>query len=242
MQGEAALSQGQSPCQEHASSASKRAHSKSGSSLNGSVGAMPRSPRAHVSGGIFHVTSRGNRGEAIFIDELTRTRFLQTLELAIVRSGWRCFAYCLMTNHFHLVVAMKNPTLSAGMHWLNGCYAQWFNRRHGFKGHLFEERFHAEPVGSEAHLLELSRYVPLNPVRAGMCAHPADWPWSSYRMMVGLGGPGFASPEPVLALFGRRESAARAAYSAFVHDGLRRVREARAQGTVPGTWLDQPKP
>jgi hypothetical protein len=147
-----------------------------------------------------------------------------------------------MTNHFHLVVAMKRPTLSAGMHWLNGCYAQWLNRRHGFKGHLFEDRFHSEPVESDAHLLELSRYVPLNPVRAGLCAHPADWPWSSYRATIGRERPRFLSAEPMLALFGRRETSARAAYEAFVADGLRRAHEGRVQGTVPGTWLDQPKP
>ena len=132
---------------------------------------MPRKPRAHLAGGIFHVTSRGNRGVDLFLDEVTRLRFLRMLQQTIARSSWRCLAYCLMTNHFHLVVTMEKPTLSAGMHWLNGCYAQWLNRRHGFKGHLFEDRFHSEPVESEAHLLELSRYLPLNPVRAGICSH-----------------------------------------------------------------------
>jgi putative transposase len=205
-------------------------------------GAMPRKPRAHVAGGIFHVTSRGNRGADIFLDEMTRLRFLLMLERTIAKSRWRCPSYCLMTNHFHLVAAMEEPTLSVGMHWLNGCYAQWFNRRHGYKGHLFEDRFHCEPVESEAHLLELSRYLPLNPVRAGICSHPADWPWSSYRATVGRERVRFLSAEPVLGLFGRSQETARVAYEAFVADGIRRVREARVQGTVPRTWLDQPKP
>jgi putative transposase len=203
---------------------------------------MPRKPRAHLAGGIFHVTSRGNRGVDVFLDEVTRLRFLRMLQQTIARSSWRCLAYCLMTNHFHLVVTMEKPTLSAGMHWLNGCYAQWLNRRHGFRGHLFEDRFHSEAVESEAHLLELSRYLPLNPVRGGLCRHPADWPWSSYRATIGRGRVGFVSAEPMLALFGRSGDKARIAYEAFVADGLRRVREAPVPGTVPGTGLDQPKP
>jgi putative transposase len=203
---------------------------------------MPRKPRAHVAGGIFHVTSRGNRGVPVFVDEATRLRFLRMLKRTIARSNWRCLAYCLMTNHFHLVVAMENPTLSAGMHWLNGYYAQWFNRRHGFKGHLFEDRFHSAPVESEAHLIELSRYVPLNPVRAGLCTYPGDWPWSSYCAMIGRERVSFLSAELVLGLFGPSEETARIAYEAFVSDELRRVREAHGEGTVPGTWLDQPKP
>jgi putative transposase len=163
---------------------------------------MPRSPRAHVAGGVFHVTSRGNRGADIFLDVVTRRRFLRILEKAVARSDWRCLSYCLMTTHFHLLVAMERPTLSAGMHWLNGCYAQWFNRRNSLKGHLFEDRFHSEPVESEAHLLEASRYLPLNPVRAGLCSHPAEWPWSSYRATIGREQPAFLSVEPILGLFG----------------------------------------
>jgi hypothetical protein len=123
------------------------------------------------------------------------------------------------------------------MHWLNGCYAQWFNRRHGFKGHLFEDRFHAEPVESESHLLEATRYVPLNPVRAGICDHPGEWRWSSYRALVGRAPQGFLSTGFVLSLFGRRADSARAEYEAFVEDGRRRLLSERVQGTVPGTWL-----
>jgi putative transposase len=199
---------------------------------------MPRSARNHLAGGIFHVTSRGNRGAPIYVDDVCRRRFLSFFDAVIVAAGWKCLAYCLMTNHFHLALAMEQPTLSGGMHWLNGCYAQWFNRRHGFKGHLFEDRFHSEPVESESHLLEVSRYIPLNPVRAGICSHPGAWRWSSYRAMTARGPSGRVSTDLVLPLFSRQEDRARLAYADFVEDGRRHVLAERVQGTVPGTWLD----
>lgn len=203
---------------------------------------VSRSARNHVAGGIFHVTSRGNRSADIYVDDHCRRRFLALLTLTIERAEWKCFSYCLMTNHFHLALELETPTLSAGMHWLNGCYAQWFNRRHGFKGHLFEDRFHSEAVETESHFLEVTRYLPLNPVRAGICDHPGEWPWSSYRALAGRAAPGFVSTDLVLPLFGRKLDMARRAYEAFVDDGRRRVLSERGPGTVPGTWLDQPKP
>jgi REP-associated tyrosine transposase len=199
---------------------------------------VPRVARNHVTGGLFHVTSRGNRSAEIYLDDPCRMRFLKLLKLTLHRHGWECFSYCLMTNHFHLALAMNEPTLSAGMHWLNGCYAQWFNRRHGLKGHLFEDRFHCEPVETESHFLEITRYLPLNPVRAGICYHPGEWPWSSYRALTGRAARGLVSIDAVLRLFGRNADTARAAYEAFVDDGRRRVLAERVQGTVPGTWPD----
>lgn len=189
---------------------------------------MPRMPRAHVAGGIFHVTSRGNRRAPVFADELDRFCFLGMLERTIARFDWKCLAYCLMTNHFHLVVGMREPLLSRGMHWLNGCYAQRFNGRHGFKGHLFEDRFYSEPVESHAHLLELTRYLPLNPVRARLCLHPAEWRWSSYGATVGRRPAGFVATDAVLDLFGRTRDLARVRYEAFVADGTARALEVHA--------------
>jgi REP-associated tyrosine transposase len=199
---------------------------------------MPRSARNHLAGGIFHVTSRGNRAAAIYVDDHCRRRFLALLTITIARADWKCLSYCLMTNHFHLALGMEKPTLSAGMHWLNGCYAQWFNGRHGFKGHLFEDRFHSERIETESHLLEVTRYLPLNPVRAGICDHPGEWPWSSYRAVVGRAPAGFVSADLVLPLFGRKVATARGAYEAFVDDGRRHVLNERVRGTVPGTRLD----
>ena len=205
------MPRGQSPLQEGYGLAPK-AHARQSRQIGACFrGGVPRSPRAHIAGGIFHVTSRGNRKTDVFLDDLARLRFLQMLARTITRSAWGCLAYCLMTNHFHLVVEMEKATLSEGMHWLNGCYAQWFNRRHGFKGHLFEDRFHSEVVESDAHLLELSRYLPLNPVRAGLCSHPGDWAWSSYREMLGRERTEFLSTGPMLGLFGRTRKTARAA-------------------------------
>jgi putative transposase len=199
----------------------------------GSLARVARSRRNHFAGGIFHISSRGNRAAAIYTDDISRDRFLLLLGFAVERSRWKCLSYCLMTNHFHLALGMEEPTLSAGMHWLNGCYAQWFNKRHGLKGHLFEERFHSEPVETQSHLLEVTRYLPLNPVRARICDHPGEWPWSSYRALAGRTPAGFVATELVLPLFGLRDDKARKAYEAFVDDGRRRVLRERGRGTVP---------
>jgi len=199
---------------------------------------VPRRPRAHFVGGLFHVTSSGNRGSALFLDDLCRERFIGLVELAVAKFEWRCVAYCLMTTHFHLAVDMEKPKLSAGMHWLNTCYAGWFNRRYGFKGHLFEDRFYSVAVEREAHMLEMSRYIVLNPVRAGICRHPGGWRWSSYRATVGRKETRFLSPEPILELFGKTRHQAREAYEAFILAGIGQGQNDRVPGTVPGTGLD----
>lgn len=146
-------------------------------------------------------------------------RFLAILDQATTRFGWRCLAYCLMTNHYHLVVQMREPVASRALHHLNGNYARWFNRRYGFRGHLFQRRFHAAEIESDWHLLEACRYVVLNPVRAGLARQPAEWPWSSYRATVGL--PSHSAQlalDDLLGFFGRRRRAAAEAYRFFVED------------------------
>jgi putative transposase len=123
-----------------------------------------------------------------------------------------------MPNHYHLVVETPNADLSIGMHRLNGGYARTFNRRYALDGHLFERRFHSVAVESDWHLLELSRYLALNPVRGGVCRRPADWPWSSYRALAELApAPPFLAVDKVLGYFGR-EGRARGAFRAFVND------------------------
>ena len=125
----------------------------------------------------------------------------------------------LMPNHYHLVIETPNAGLSRGMHRLNSTYAHLFNERHGVDGHLFQARFHSVLIETSSHLLELARYVVLNPVRARLCSHPAEWPWSSYRAMVGFG-----APEPLLSAnwlvtqFGSTAETARASFLAFVRD------------------------
>jgi putative transposase len=177
---------------------------------------VARSPREQAPG-IYHVTSRGNRGQAVFPVDDDHLRFLALVDAVCSKAGWVVHAYCLMPNHYHLLVEIDAPTLSMGFQRLNGVYAQTFNRRNHLVGHLFQGRFHSTRVESDAHLLELARYLPLNPVRARLCDEPADWPWSSYRATLGLSrlAP-WLSVDRVLELFALDRRRARAAFRNFV--------------------------
>jgi REP element-mobilizing transposase RayT len=145
---------------------------------------MPRPPRIHDEG-IYHVIARGNRRQAIFHDDDDRRFFITLFGRAVRRHKWRPLGHCLLTNHFHLVVDSPVGTLSRGMHYLNGVYARSFNEEHCVDGHLFEGRFRSRLVETESYLHELYRYLAFNPVRAGLCEHPSDWPWSSFRNLDG---------------------------------------------------------
>jgi REP element-mobilizing transposase RayT len=143
--------------------------------------------------------------------------FLLYLKDVIERHAWTCFAYCLMPNHFHLVVQTPQDDISRGMHRLNSRYAQWFNDTHQTDGHLFQDRFFSVIVDVEEHLVELLRYTALNPVRAGLCAVAEDWRWSSHAAVVGARPrPRFLAVDSALELFARRRADARRAYAAFV--------------------------
>jgi putative transposase len=127
-----------------------------------------------------------------------------------------------MPNHYHAVIETPEENLSAGMQYVNSRYAEWFNRRFGVDGHLFQGRFYSVLVEGDAHLLELSRYLPLNPVRAGLCSRPIEWRWSSYRAVAGFASPPtFLDVERVLGLFARTPVRARGMFQKFVHDPLR---------------------
>ena len=140
---------------------------------------VPRRLRQDLPDGFFHVTARGVNGERIYRSDADRVLFLRLLAEAPRRNAWRCHAFCLMGTHYHLVLEATVACLSRGLHRLNGVYAQLFNRRHGRTGHLFGERFHAWAVLDEDHLAATCRYVLANPVRAGLCSSPDDWPWSA---------------------------------------------------------------
>lgn len=139
---------------------------------------MPRILRTSLPDGFFHVTARGVDGAAIVRGEQDCRSYVSLLARTIRRYEWTCFAYCLMTNHVHLVVESGQPGLSAGVQYLHGTYALAFNRRHGRRGHLFGARFASWVIDTERHLWRACRYVYANPVRAGLCDRPQDWPWS----------------------------------------------------------------
>lgn len=142
---------------------------------------MARPLRIEFSGAVYHVTSRGNAQQNIFLCDDDRQAFLDLLGIACERFRWQCHAYCLMSNHYHLLIETQAPSLSKGMKYLNGTYTSAFNRRHFRIGHVFQGRYKAILVEKDAYLLELSRYIVLNPVRARMVRSAKDWPWSSYR-------------------------------------------------------------
>ena len=142
---------------------------------------MPRQPRRRVLHGTFHVTSRGVARTTLYRDADDYRLFLVLLRDAVDRWDWEMHVLCLMPNHFHLVVATTAPRLSAGLHRVNGIYAQSFNARYERSGHLFGDRFFARVIESEEHLHAACRYVLENPVRARLCATAVDWPWSASR-------------------------------------------------------------
>ncbi|WP_310384683.1 transposase [Roseateles sp.] len=143
--------------------------------------------RIEFAGATYHLTSRGDRRELIFEVDADAVRFLSVVAQGLERYDASLLAYCLMRNHYHLVVTTRREaSLSLLMRHINGIYTQAFNRHHGLVGHLFQGRFKAILVDTDSYLMELCRYVELNPVRAAMVASPADWPWSSYRAHVGL--------------------------------------------------------
>jgi putative transposase len=139
---------------------------------------MARRPRSQLPDGIYHVASRGSNHGTIFIDDVDRKTFLSLLGKVVAENEWTCHAFCLMTNHYHLIVETTRDRLSRGMHSLNGGYARRFNLRHDRDGHLFRSRYGVYVIEDERHLHDACAYVLANPVRAGLCPTPADWPWS----------------------------------------------------------------
>ena len=183
---------------------------------------MSRPIRIEFHNALYHVTSRGDRREDIFEDNEDRLMFLSTLEQTITQFNWICHAWCLMDNHYHLLIQTPDGNLSKGMRQLNGIYTQASNRRHKRVGHLFQGRFKAILADSDAYLLELTRYIVLNPVRADMVKKSADWRWSSYRASVGLEPVApWLEVDGLLAQFAKRRSLAQERYAQFVAEGIK---------------------
>ena len=150
---------------------------------------MARRLRIQAPGIIYHVVSRGNGRQTVFLDDVDRWRFLALLGRTCSRHGLPCLAYCLMENHYHALLRTTDSNLSAAVHFLNACYAQWWNRRHRSVGHVWQGRFYSQLVQDTHYFHAAVAYVLRNPIRAGICRSPAEWRWSSFRASIGVAQP-----------------------------------------------------
>ncbi|MBC2712564.1 MAG: transposase [Desulfosarcina sp.] len=178
---------------------------------------MARALRIEFEGAFYHVINRGNAGEDLFISRYDRKQFLTYLEKAVERYGIKVHTYCLMTNHYHLLVETPYANLSLAMQWINVSYAAYFNRKRNRRGHLFQGRFKALLVQADEYLKHLSRYIHLNPLRAKMVAEPGAYEWSSYPAFIGqVKSPAWLETDWLLGLFGKNRKAAAQKYRDFV--------------------------
>lgn len=188
---------------------------------------MARPLRLELAGALYHVTARGDGREDIYLADEDRLAWLDTLSQVCARFNWVCHAYCQMSNHYHLVIETPEANLSKGMRQLNGVYTQGFNRSHGRVGHVFQGRFKAILVEKDSYLLELARYVVLNPLRARMVRRLEQWPWSSYLATCGRAAkPDWLQTDFILGQFSAQRARAIAKYVEFVHEGK----------GLPGAW------
>lgn len=202
---------------------------------------MTRPLRIEFNGALYHITSRGNARQAIFLNEEDFTAFLGILNSVVRRYNFLLHAYCLMNNHYHLLIETPEGNLSKGMRQLNGLYAQRFNQRHQRVGHLLQGRYQSILVDKENYLLELSRYIVLNPVRAGMVKEPKDYRWSSYQGTSGYQKiPGLFT-DWILSQFGEEKTTIK--YQTFVLSGIKEtspLKEVKGQLYLgKKTFMDQ---
>ena len=177
--------------------------------------------------------ARGVSSRPLFPDSNARRLFLRLVGLAAGRHAWHVLAYCAMTTHYHLLTRIEEPNLGRGMQWLNGVFGAALNALEHDRGHVFGARYGSSPVTTDSYFLEVVRYIALNPVRAGLCTDPADWPWSSYRLVVrDLPTPSFLEVGEVLELFGPDRRRARRRLESFVSDGIVAAASASAMSGV----------
>jgi REP element-mobilizing transposase RayT len=178
---------------------------------------MARPLRVEYPGAYYHVISRGNNQEKIFLNDRDKQKFLEYLGKANERFSIIIHTYCLMSNHFHLLVQTPEPNLSRAMQWINVSYATYFNRKRGRYGHLFQGRFKAILIDADGYLKHLSRYIHVNPVRAKIVSTPSKYQWSSYSAYIGKEKtPQFLKTDWLLSNFGKRKKEAKRNYRAFV--------------------------
>lgn len=180
---------------------------------------MPRPPRLHVPGGVYHVILRGNHRQAVFIEPSDRAMLDDLVAETLERFDARAHAYCWMTNHMHLALQVADAPLGPIVRRIAGVYARRIQRRLPTTGHLFERRYRSVLVDADAHLLRLVRYIHLNPLRAGLVADPADYPWSGHRAYLGLASVPWLTTEFTLRLLGTNRNRARRAYSRLIAAG-----------------------
>jgi putative transposase len=180
---------------------------------------MARKPRVHFPGALYHVMLRGNAGQEIFFEDADRYRFYLLLQEGVERYGHRIHAFCLMSNHIHLAIQVGDIALSRIMQNIGFRYTRWINWRLNSSGHLFQGRFKAVLVDADSYLVELTRYIHLNPVRAGMVHAPEEYPWSGHRAYLGTEIIPWLTTDWVLAQFGKNVARARLEYRKFVELG-----------------------
>ncbi len=200
---------------------------------------MARKPRLYIPGALYHVMLRGNDGQRIFHDDEERKHFLGLIAEGVGRYGHRIHAYCLMDNHVHLLIQIGQTPLSKVMQNLSFRYTRRINWRHHRVGHLFQGRFRAILCDADAYLLELVRYIHLNPVRAGLTDTPEGYPWSGHRTYLGLESVPWLTSDWCLIRFSANVGVARHRYAAFVLEGIEQGRQddlykARASGRILG--------
>ena len=182
---------------------------------------MPRKLRIQATGAFYHVMSRGNNKQKIFLSDDDRADFLEIFAKVVSDYSWVCHAYCLMGNHYHLLVETPEANISEGMQRLNGNYCRGFNKKHGRVGHVLQGRYLSSLVKNEKYYLVLFRYILLNPISEGLVDSPQSWRWSSYKATVGLTSPPpFLEVSRVLSIFAEDPTLARDAFARFIAEGL----------------------
>ena len=199
---------------------------------------MARQLRIEFSGAFYHVTSRGNEQKEVFKSQKDREKFLDYLATASARYGAVIHAYCLMNNHYHLFLETPGGNLSQIMRHINGAYTTYFNVKRKRSGHLFQGRYKAILVEADAYATELTRYIHLNPVRAGMTVRPEAYPWSSYRAYIGQTAlPEWLRSGFILDIFTSHRAQAQKMYQQFVEDLLQEDYDSPLKGVVASTLL-----
>ena len=211
-------------------------------------GRMTRPLRLEFPGAIYHVTARGDNHGLIFLDDSDRNKWLSVISLVCTRFNFQVHAYCQMGNHYHIVIETVEGNLSQGMRQLNSLYSQHFNRRHERVGHVFQGRYKAILVQKGSYLLELARYIALNPVRAGLVTEAGEWHWSHYKASLGIAPtPLWLATDWLLGQFSQRRDHAVTAYQDFVANGraatspLLETRHQSALGDADFLALQRPR-